>query len=96
MPFGPYPKLAHVPTPSDDPDMEGNNDPASVVTNPDDVICRIELLSVTYSVPNASTATPAGSENDAAVPTPSIVIERPIVLPANVVTTAEGEILRIL
>ena len=70
--------------------------PASVVTTPRGVICRIVLLpvSVTNRFPPASTAMPALpkalNENCATAPAPSVLPVVPV--PASVVTAAAGVI----
>src|SRR5215831_16058982 len=71
--------------------------PASVVTTPAGVILRIVLFpgSATYKFPAVSVATPAGPENAAAAPLPSALPKTPAV-PASVVTTPAGVILRIV
>ena len=71
--------------------------PASVVTAPAGVICRIVLLlvSATYTVPAVLTATPRGELNRAALPVPSVLPVFPA-RPANVVTTPLGVIFRIV
>ena len=69
--------------------------PAKVVTTPAGVIFRSTLLplSATYTFPNGSVPTPKGPLNEAAVPVPLVNPETP--LPAKVVTTPAGVILRI-
>ena len=66
-------KSAALPVPSVLPATKG--EPAKVVTTPAGVIFRIVLLdeSATNTLPDPSTATPAGLMNWAAVPVPSIV-----------------------
>ena len=68
--------------------------PAKVVTTPSGVILRILKLleSATYTFPLESTAIPRGVLNLAFVPVPVIF---PCELPARVVTTPAGVILRI-
>src|SRR6185437_732634 len=69
--------------------------PASVLTVPAGVILRIRLLleSPMYKLPLASMVIPAGPLNEAAVPTP--LAEPAVPVPAMVVTTPSGVILRI-
>ena len=67
--------------------------PATDVTTPAGVILRIRPLSLTYTLPDPSTVSPAGSVNRAAAPVPSVVPVRPA-LPASVVTTPAGVTLR--
>src|SRR5436190_413562 len=71
--------------------------PASVVTIPTDVILRMVLLpaSATYRLPAASTATPCGRQNRAALRGPS-ALPQYRASPAGVVTTPPGVILRMV
>jgi hypothetical protein len=80
--------FAFVPVPSSDPEVVC---PASVVTTPNEVILRMQLLlvSATYTFPYVSTATPEGFLNSAFVPVPSIYPN--VLLPANVLTVTTGE-----
>ena len=75
--------MAFVPTPSP---YAATPLPASVVTTPPDVILRTRWLlhSDTYTLPAASTATPVGVLNAAALPAPSLKVALPP--PASVVT----------
>ena len=71
--------------------------PASVLTAPAGVILRMVKLiwSATYTAPAASTATPMGTLKRAAAPVPSALPPLPAV-PASVVTTPAGVILRMV
>src|SRR3569833_1112062 len=88
-------KPAEVPVLSALP--EWPNDPANVVTTPIGVILRIAWfeLSATYTLLPASTTTPEGNRNLAALPVPSTAPATPGD-PARVVTTPEGEIFRMV
>ena len=79
-----------VPVPFVEPDVL----PAKVVTTPAGVILRIRSLPIsdTYRLPSKSKLSPYGELNVALVPVPSV---EPDVLPAKVVTTPSGVIIRI-
>ena len=68
-----------------------------MLTTPLGVIMRTTQSnsSVTYAVPPPSTVIRAGDRNEAAVPTPSRLTQRPAI-PAQVLTTPAGVILRIV
>ena len=84
--------VALVPVPSLEPDVVL---PANVVTTPAEVILRTQLFppSATYTFPSESSITPRGNLKLALAPVPSANIGDP--LPAKVVTTPKGVILRI-
>ncbi|MBK9966355.1 MAG: hypothetical protein IPP07_16250 [Holophagales bacterium] len=85
--------LAWLPAPSSDPLRPGF--PARVVTTPSGVIRRSvwPWMSVTKTLPPASTATPSGPVNRAALPMPSSPPEAPA-RPARVETSPAGVTLR--
>ena len=66
--------------------------PASVETTPPGATCLMRLASAINKLPPASTATPTGLLNEAAVPMPSARATEPP--PASVLTTPPGVILR--
>ena len=88
-------KLAAAPVPSALPTTPSV--PASVVTTPAGVTWRMASLSLsaTYTFPALSTATPSGRSKLAAGPVASALPTTPAV-PASVVTTPAGVILRIV
>ena len=88
-----FEKVAAVPIPSVTPEAPF---PANVVTIPEGrtSLTRKLSLSPTYAFPALSRAMPAGPLNEAAVPRPSALEALP--LPARVVTTPPGLILRTL
>ena len=94
MPWGEL-KRALVPLALVVPERPGL--PATVVTTPPAVILRIVWLpaSQTKTLPEASTASPAGALKRAALPVASVAPVIPA-LPARVVTTPAGVILRIV